>query len=82
MARPNKKTDNKPVWAICIHHSDGTFGWLIGEDADVKTYSTPEEAEKDLKRMKRGDHYSWNVQTEVKEFTGFSSKKEVIKNEE
>ena len=51
MARPKKQVSDKPVWAICVHHSDGTCGWLIGEDTDVKTYSTPEEAEKDLKRQ-------------------------------
>lgn len=76
MARPKKQTSDKPVWAICVYHPDNTCGWLIGNDADVKTYPSSEEAEKALKQMKCGNHYSWSMPTEVKEFTGFSSRKE------
>lgn len=79
MARPKKQASDKPVWAICIHHPDNTCGWFVGEDADVKTYSSQEEAEKSLKQMKRNSKYSWSLPIEVKEFTGFSNKKEADK---
>ena len=79
MARPKKQENNeKLVWAICINYPDKTCGWLLGNDLEVKTYSSPEEAEKALKQIKRGDHYSWNLPVEVKEFTGFSHKKESV----
>lgn len=77
MARSKKQLDNnQQAWAICTHHPDGTCGWLVDYNTlDVRTYSSPEEAEKALKQMKRNSHYSWSHPTEIKEFTGFSNKK-------
>ena len=69
MARQKKQQE--AAWAICISHPDGTIGWLVGEDLDVKTYPSKEDAEKSLKQMKRGSHYSWHHPIEIKEFTGF-----------
>lgn len=81
MARPKRQISDKPVWAICVHYNNNAFGWLIGEDADVKTYSSQEDAEKMLKQMKRNSKYSWSLPMEVKEFTGFYNKKELVNNE-
>jgi hypothetical protein len=78
MARPKKQTNDKPVWAICVYHPNNICGWLIGEDKDVKTYPSQEDAEKALKQMKRNTRYSWSSPTEVKIFTGFSNRKESI----
>ena len=72
MARLKKLIDGAyPPWGICVHHPDHSVGWIVGEDMEVLTYHTQEEAEKALKQMKRGKHYSWHHPTEVKEFTGF-----------
>lgn len=79
MARPKKQVDNnQPMWAIRVSYPDNTYGWLLDNDLDVKTYSSPEEAEKALKQIKRSQNYSWSIPVEVKEFTGFSHKKESV----
>lgn len=77
MARPKKQANNEEFgWAICAYHPDGTCGWLVdGKSLNVKTYASPEEAEKALKLMKRDTRYSWNSPMEIKEFKGFSNKK-------
>lgn len=68
MARPKKQVD-APAWAICIYHPDNTCGWIVGEGAEVVTYSTQEDAEKALKQMKRNAKYSWSLPMEAKEYT-------------
>lgn len=70
-----KKADNLFGWAICVNHPDGTCGWLMDNDLEVKTYPSQEDAEKALKQMKRNPHYSWSLSVEVKEFSGFSNKR-------
>lgn len=69
MARP-KKQSNEPAWAICMYNPDGTCGWFVDENTEVKTYPTQEEAEKSLKQLKRNTKYSWSLPVEVKEFKG------------
>ena len=69
MAKQSKKQING--WGICILNPDGTYGWIVGDGLDVKTYPSKEDAEKSLKQMMRGSHYSWHYPIEIKEFTGF-----------
>lgn len=73
MARPKKK---QPAWGICVHHPDGTCGWVIGNDLEVLTYPSQEDAEKAFKQMKRKTHYSWSLPIEIKEFTGLPNEDE------
>lgn len=77
MPRPRKA--NKPKkkgWGICVTHPDGSCGWLVGEDLDVQTYPTKEEAENALTQMKKNPHYTWSLLIEAKEFHGLPVEEE------
>lgn len=62
------------MWAICVCHDDGTIGWLLNQDTEVKIYPTAEDAEKAMKQIRKDKRYSWNVKTEVREYSDESRK--------
>lgn len=66
----------KPKWGICVPHLYGQCGWLVGDDMQVLTYDSQEEAAKALRRMKRNKRYSWSLPMEIKKFTGLPNEEE------
>lgn len=73
MAR--KIITQKSGYAICVVNPDGRPGWLLDEQAEIKTYPSEEDAKKALAKLKRNSHYSWNIPVEVREFIGFANNK-------
>lgn len=78
MAKSKKGTPKDsgfvPGYAICYIHAD-CVGWAIGggsDGLDVRTWPTREEAEKEMRRMKRVQWwYAYKDPMEVRWFDGF-----------
>ena len=60
-----------PTYGIRSIDEAGVVGWFVDEKLQVKTFPTPEKAEKAKKEMMKDTHYSWNCKVEVALFNGF-----------
>lgn len=62
-----KIVSQSKLYGIRVQHTDNAVGWLTGKDASVLSFATPEEAQRALRQIKRGSHYSWNCEVDVAE---------------
>lgn len=72
LANPSVKSES-PSYGIRSTDESGVVGWFIDEELEVKTYATPEKAEKAKREMMKDKHYSWSCKVEVAQFNGFKN---------
>lgn len=66
-----RRITRKPCgYGLCCVHDDGSVGWFIDKNADPLCFDSEEEAQRELSRLKRDKHYSWNGVFDVRLFDG------------
>lgn len=77
----NKKNvvSDEGTIGIRVTHRNGITGWIVGENGRVRLFKTKPAAQKWIDDVIATEKYSWDCETEITKFTGFTNQKEEIK---